>query len=250
MLQDIRPAFRFNVVIMSIYLIKRGENMFKKIITAVLATLMLLIVLPTKVLADESITEQDTEIVDGEENALPSYSEITVLDDTTLVDNNNVFYKFSNHSDLEEFISILDGYHAVRYRSPCLPGDPAYPGCNGNPVVSVYTRKTYSYQTGAISSNEYLLGTWTYGGPAGASMTISQGVTATVSIEGNGFSVTVGTAQTFNVPPGVSGNVKLRAWFRVDTYTYVYKYRDGSQQTGASYNTYTITRKEAYPVFQ
>ena len=38
-------------------------------------------------------------------------------------------------------------------------------------------------------------------------MTISQGVTATVSIEGNGFSVTVGTAQTFNVPPGVSGNV-------------------------------------------
>ena len=49
MLQGIRPAFRFNVVIMSIYLIKRGENMFKKIITAVLATLMLLIVLPTKV---------------------------------------------------------------------------------------------------------------------------------------------------------------------------------------------------------
>lgn len=91
MLQGIRPAFRFNVVIMSIYLIKRGENMFKKIITAVLATLMLLIILPTKVLADESITEQDTEIVDGEENALPSYSEITVLDDTTLVDNNNVF---------------------------------------------------------------------------------------------------------------------------------------------------------------
>lgn len=32
MLQGIRPAFRFNVVIMSIYLIKRGENMFKKTI--------------------------------------------------------------------------------------------------------------------------------------------------------------------------------------------------------------------------
>ena len=53
MLQGIRPVFRFNVVIVSIYLIKRGENMFKKIITAVLATLMLLIVLPTKVLAEE-----------------------------------------------------------------------------------------------------------------------------------------------------------------------------------------------------
>ena len=49
MLQGIRPAFKFNVVIVSVYLIKRGENMFKKIITAVLATLMLLIVLPTKV---------------------------------------------------------------------------------------------------------------------------------------------------------------------------------------------------------
>ena len=55
MLQGIRPVFKFNVVIMSIYLIKRGENMFKKIITAVLATLMLLIVLPTKVLAEENI---------------------------------------------------------------------------------------------------------------------------------------------------------------------------------------------------
>lgn len=224
--------------------------MFKKIIASVLATLMLLIVLPTKVLADESIAEQNIEIVDGEETALPSSSEITVLDDTTLVDDNNVFYKFSNHSDLEEFISILDGYNAVRYRSPCLPGDPAYPGCNGNPVVSVFTRKTYSYQTGAISSNEYLLSTWTYGGPAGASMTITESLTATVSIEGNGFSVTVGTSQTFNVPPGVSGNVKMRAWFRVDTYTFIYKQRDGSEQTGPSFNTYTIIRKEAYPVFQ
>lgn len=251
MLQGIRPAFKFNVVIVSSYLIiKRGENMFKKIIASALATLMLLIVLPTKVLADESIPEQDIEIVDGEETALPSCSEITVLDDTTLVDDNNVFYKFSNHSDLEEFISILDGYHAVRYRSPCLPGDPAYPGCNGNPVVSVFTRKTYSYQTGAISSNEYLLSTWTYGGPAGASMTITESLTATVSIEGNGFSVTVGTSQTFNVPPGVSGNVKMRAWFRVDTYTFIYKQRDGSEQTGPSFNTYTIIRKEAYPVFQ
>ena len=54
MLQGIRPAFKFNVVIVSIYLIKRGENMFKKIITAVLATLMLLIVLPTRVLAEET----------------------------------------------------------------------------------------------------------------------------------------------------------------------------------------------------
>ena len=53
MLQGIRPAFKFNVVIVSIYLIKRGENMFKKIIASALATLMLLIVLPTKVNASE-----------------------------------------------------------------------------------------------------------------------------------------------------------------------------------------------------
>ena len=53
MLQGIRQVFK-NVVLVSSYLIKRGENMFKKIITAVLATLMLLIVLPTKVLAEET----------------------------------------------------------------------------------------------------------------------------------------------------------------------------------------------------
>ena len=63
MLQGIRPAFKFNVVIVSSYLIKRGENMFKKIITAVLATLMLLIVLPTKVLAEE--TENNITDLDG-----------------------------------------------------------------------------------------------------------------------------------------------------------------------------------------
>ena len=61
MLQGIRPVFKFNVVIMSIYLIKRGENMFKKIITAVLATLMLLIVLPTTVLAEERESNQNSD---------------------------------------------------------------------------------------------------------------------------------------------------------------------------------------------
>ena len=61
MLQGIRPVFKFNVVIVSIYLIKRGENMFKKIITAVLATLMLLIVLPTTVLAEERESNQNSD---------------------------------------------------------------------------------------------------------------------------------------------------------------------------------------------
>ena len=61
MLQGIRPAFKFNVVIVSSYLIKRGENMFKKIITAVLATLMLLIVLPTRVFAEERESNQNSD---------------------------------------------------------------------------------------------------------------------------------------------------------------------------------------------
>ena len=60
MLQGIRPAFKFNVVIVSIYLIKRGENMFKKIITSVLAILMLLVVLPTRVSAEEEQNEDLT----------------------------------------------------------------------------------------------------------------------------------------------------------------------------------------------
>ena len=54
MLQGIRQVFKFNVLIVSIYLIKRGENMFKKIITAVLATLMLCWCIPMNVYAQET----------------------------------------------------------------------------------------------------------------------------------------------------------------------------------------------------
>lgn len=64
MLQGIRPAFKFNVVIVSIYLIKRGENMFKKIITAVLATLMLCWCLPMNVYAQET-TANDEQALRG-----------------------------------------------------------------------------------------------------------------------------------------------------------------------------------------
>ena len=74
MLQGIRPEFKFNVVIVSIYLIKRGENMFKKIITAVLATLMLLIVLPTKVFAENetetNISSDEIELVEITEEGI------------------------------------------------------------------------------------------------------------------------------------------------------------------------------------
>lgn len=74
MLQGIRPAFKFNVLIVSIYLIKRGENMFKKIITAVLATLMLLIVLPTKVFAENetetNISSDEIELVEITEEGI------------------------------------------------------------------------------------------------------------------------------------------------------------------------------------
>jgi hypothetical protein len=59
---------------MSIYLIKRGENMFKKIITAVLATLMLLIVLPTKVFAENetetNISSDEIELVEITEEGI------------------------------------------------------------------------------------------------------------------------------------------------------------------------------------
>ena len=54
MLQGIRPAFKFNVVIVSIYLIKRGENMFKKIASVIVATFMLCWCLPMNVYAQET----------------------------------------------------------------------------------------------------------------------------------------------------------------------------------------------------
>ena len=54
MLQGIRPVFKFNVVIVSIYLIKRGENMFKKIASVIVATFMLCLCLPMNVYAQET----------------------------------------------------------------------------------------------------------------------------------------------------------------------------------------------------
>ncbi len=54
MLQGIRPVFKFNVVIVSIYLIKRGENMFKKIASVIVATFMLCWCLPMNVYAQET----------------------------------------------------------------------------------------------------------------------------------------------------------------------------------------------------
>ena len=73
MLQGIRPAFKFNVVLVSSYLIKRGEHMFKKIITAVLATLMLLIVLPTKVLAENDTISSTDESTQNELSEIDFY---------------------------------------------------------------------------------------------------------------------------------------------------------------------------------
>ena len=74
MLQGIRPAFKFNVVIVSIYLKKRGENMFKKIIASALATVMLLIVLPTKVFAENetetNISSDEIELVEITEEGI------------------------------------------------------------------------------------------------------------------------------------------------------------------------------------
>ena len=67
MLQGIRQVFKFDVVLVSSYLIKRGENMFKKIITAVLATLMFLIVLPTKVNATSYEAQYDVIFIGGKE---------------------------------------------------------------------------------------------------------------------------------------------------------------------------------------
>ena len=54
MLQGIRPVFKFNVVIVSIYLIKRGENMFKKIASVIVAAFMLCWCLPMNVYAQET----------------------------------------------------------------------------------------------------------------------------------------------------------------------------------------------------
>lgn len=47
MLQGIRPAFKFNVVIVSIYLIKRGENMLKKLSVFFVSAILCISIIPT-----------------------------------------------------------------------------------------------------------------------------------------------------------------------------------------------------------
>ena len=108
MLQGIRPAFKFNVVIVSSYLIKRGENMFKKIITAVLATLMFLIVLPTKVLAEENIITNEYKYTNLNSKIIDFFY-------------NGTYYHFElndefNKANLNDVIFYLDDVPIYKYQ--------------------------------------------------------------------------------------------------------------------------------------
>ena len=136
MLQGIRPVFKFNVVIMSIYLIKRGENMFKKIITAVLATLMLLIVLPTKVFAEE-IVHDDSQIVEIRD--IPSIDpvvgklEVSNSEETIVVEFNEITNELK-----------IDG---TTYKPTWWPGNP-----NPQPGTEDYLFQHYSPNFGSSAS--------------------------------------------------------------------------------------------------
>ena len=136
MFQGIRPIFKFNVVIVSIYLIKRGENMFKKIITAVLATLMLLIVLPTKVFAEE-IVHNDSQIVEIRD--IPSIDpavgklEVSNSEESILVEFNEITNELK-----------IDG---TTYKPTWWPGNP-----NPQPGTEDYLFQHYSPNLGSSAS--------------------------------------------------------------------------------------------------
>ncbi len=136
MLQGIRPVFKFNVVIVSIYVIKIGKNMFKKIIASVLATLMFLIVLPTKVFAEET-AYNDSQIV--EIRNIPSIDpaveklEISNSEESIVVEFNEITNELK-----------IDG---TTYKPTWWPGNP-----NPQPGTEDYLFQHYSPNFGSSAS--------------------------------------------------------------------------------------------------
>ncbi|MCI6272232.1 MAG: hypothetical protein MR601_04710 [Erysipelotrichaceae bacterium] len=92
----------------------------KKLLTSVLAAIMLFTVIPTKVLAEE---ENNTDEQSHEEIVIP---------DTFTYFENGTMWKVSNFNDLKNVKVEILYKISLRHGPGCLPGDPGYPTCDGN----------------------------------------------------------------------------------------------------------------------
>lgn len=171
-----------------------------------------------------------------------------IIADNILIDKQGTYLVFDDIDDLSAFLN--QGALDTPLHAPCLPGDPGYPHCNSNPVVQITSVYLHTYYSGWISGSSYLLDAWTYGGPAGASMSIGYGKSTTISFEGLSLGVSTNQAHTFNVPPNKSGNANIRAKYKVDVYRTIYILKDGTRVPGSNFKKYTQVDIEVYPVFR
>lgn len=160
---------------------------------------------------------------------LTSPSDFRILSVTSILDTkNNEIYQFENSEDMQAFLGTqlpLKMNKSIKRSSRCLPGDPGYPRCQPNPVVSSYSVFKHSYNT--YRSSDYLA--ITIKGPGNVIISQSVGV----SIEG--LSVSKSTGASFPVPAGKYGNIVITASIKNSVYQYMYRHKNGKVTPGGTY---------------
>lgn len=197
--------------------------MIKKIFISI----CLIMIIPSSFLHIDAIEAEDTIALEN----------VLIIDDTTLMANDGTQYFFNSKEDRDEFLLTLD-VENTRSLYSCSPGDPGYPNCQSNPVVRVETKLIRTTITDYIKNDKLLLDNWVYGGLYGATMSVSSSRSVSYVVDGVGsVSVSSGTSQSFNVPAGKYGNIKLKMKFKVNLYQRYWILKDGTKQVGTQYST-------------
>lgn len=180
--------------------------------------------------------------IGAEEKISLDIGNLSIIDDTTLYNSDDSsYYTFSSEEDMREFLAASYASKNMS-KAPCLPGDPGYPNCNGDAVVSVTYKTISSSTTGYILSKNYLLGNggWCfgpgdYGISIGKSFTANFGVNYKKFTANISFGVTATNNYSYHVYAGQKGNVKYKSRFTVSEIQPVYKLESGKVTYGKSF---------------
>lgn len=196
-------------------------------IKKVFISICLIMILPSSFLHIDAAEAEDITYLEN----------VLIVDDTTLIDSDGTQYFFNTKDDRDEFLITLDVKNSHSLYS-CSPGDPGYPNCSSNPVVRVETKLIKTSITDYIKNDQLLLDNWVYGGLYGATMSVSNSKSISYVVDGVGsVSVSSGTSQSFNVPAGKYGNIKLKMKFKINLYQRYWILKDGTRQVGTQYST-------------
>ncbi|MBD3948241.1 hypothetical protein I4Q36_06195 [Tuanshanicoccus lijuaniae] len=120
--------------------------------------------------------------------------------------------------------------HFAERSVKCLPGNPGYPRCQHNPIVSTYhvIESSYSY----IRNGSYVAKT------VRAPGTVSISSSVTVNIEGLMVSTSYGAS--FNVPKGKFGNIVVAARIRNNVCRMLHKLKNGQVTRGGTFTKQSV----------